>query len=255
MATVTKVSVSYKRTHSLPGYGNVQPSVMMEADVGEGEDYVAIREDLALEARGMVEAMVDDARERYGLPAIYSAAPRYAAWLVEALATVFVVPEDAPVSDLHGGWSPPRVFNPATGEMWEHSGHRYDAMMAWVDRMAEDDPELAVRDWSAMAPADVPEAFWTYLSMHGIWARGVTRHFQQVKGSGGWRWHWYIGPAAAFRGIEKMNVTLFPSPGAERMDAEAQGISDDDVDEVYTQEELLSVLGERGERMLTRSPF
>jgi len=75
--TINQVTVSFKRTQSLPGYCNVSSGLTVTADVPADEDHLVVEQRLRSELEQSVNDWIDAALEQAGQPARFSAAPRY----------------------------------------------------------------------------------------------------------------------------------------------------------------------------------
>jgi len=75
--TINQVTVSFKRTQSLPGYCNVSSGLTVTADVPADEDHLVVEQRLRSELEQSVDDWIDAALEQAGQPARFSAAPRY----------------------------------------------------------------------------------------------------------------------------------------------------------------------------------
>lgn len=73
----TRIAVRIGRTQSLENYSNVRPEIEIEAVLAPGDDLEACKAQLRAEARAFVEEEVDSALEAEGIPAKFSAAPRF----------------------------------------------------------------------------------------------------------------------------------------------------------------------------------
>ena len=74
---ITSITVSFKRTQSLPGYCNVSSGLTVTADVPADEDHLVVEQRLRSELEQSVNDWIDAALEQAGQPARFSAAPRY----------------------------------------------------------------------------------------------------------------------------------------------------------------------------------
>jgi len=75
--TITQLTVSFKRTQSLPGYCNVSSGINVTADVSTDEDPLVVEQRLRGELEQSVDEWIDAALEQAGQPARFSADPRY----------------------------------------------------------------------------------------------------------------------------------------------------------------------------------
>jgi len=75
--TINQVTVSFKRTQSLPGYCNVSSGLTVTADVPADEDHLVVEQRLHSELEQSVNDWIDAALEQVGQPARFSTAPRY----------------------------------------------------------------------------------------------------------------------------------------------------------------------------------
>jgi len=105
---VKQVTVTVKRTQSLPGYCNVSHSLSVTAELDEVENYLLAQHDLRYEIEQEVNDAIDVALEQAGQPAIYSPDPRYDLIQWRNADMLFIVPHtdslDLP-GDLPGKWS------------------------------------------------------------------------------------------------------------------------------------------------------
>ena len=97
---ITKVSVKYGRTFSLPGYSNVKPEVGYEAEIEPGEDVAAVKAELQRMAQAEVEEACDQALEEGGNPAHFDKGPRYDAIRVIDEKYIAIVPAKAELPEL-----------------------------------------------------------------------------------------------------------------------------------------------------------
>ena len=74
---ITQLTVSFKRTQSLPGYCNVSSGLTVTADLSADEDPLVVEQRLRSELEQSVDDWIDAALEQAGQPARFSAAPRY----------------------------------------------------------------------------------------------------------------------------------------------------------------------------------
>lgn len=74
---ITQLTVSFKRTQSLPGYCNVSSGLTVTADVSADEDPLVVEQRLRSELEQSVDDWIDAALEQAGQPARFSTAPRY----------------------------------------------------------------------------------------------------------------------------------------------------------------------------------
>jgi hypothetical protein len=89
---ITKVTVKYGRTFSLPGYSNVKPEVGYEAEVEPGEDREAVKAELLAIAKAEVEEECDQALESGGNPAQFWQGPRFDALRLNDERFIAIVP-------------------------------------------------------------------------------------------------------------------------------------------------------------------
>lgn len=73
----TQITVSFARTQSLGNYSNIKPSIVLGAELDEGDDAEAVKAQLLEEAQQFVYEAVDRALEDDGQAAKFSAEPRY----------------------------------------------------------------------------------------------------------------------------------------------------------------------------------
>jgi hypothetical protein len=97
---ITKVTVKYGRTFSLPGYSNVKPEVGYEAEIEPGEDVAAVKAELKRMAQAEVEEACDQALEEGGNPAHFDRGPRYDAIRVIDEKYIAIVPAKADLPEL-----------------------------------------------------------------------------------------------------------------------------------------------------------
>lgn len=89
---ITKITVHYGRTQSLPDYCNVKPGFSFEATIEPGDDPEAVRAFLSDQAKAATFEECDRALEANGIPAKFSEAPRYDALRLSDEKYVAVVP-------------------------------------------------------------------------------------------------------------------------------------------------------------------
>jgi hypothetical protein len=77
MARVVNVTVSLKRTQSLPNYSNIAPEVSYEIELAPGDNPGAVTDIYYLAAETFVEGKIDEALELNNQPALYSREPRF----------------------------------------------------------------------------------------------------------------------------------------------------------------------------------
>lgn len=75
--TITQLTVSFKRTQSLPGYCNVSSGLTVTAEVPADEDHLVVEQRLHSELEQTINDWIDAALEQAGQPARFSADPRY----------------------------------------------------------------------------------------------------------------------------------------------------------------------------------
>jgi hypothetical protein len=97
---ITKVTVKYGRTFSLPGYSNVKPEVGYEAEIEPGEDVAAVKAELQRMAQAEVEEACDQALEEGGNPAHFDQGPRYDAIRAIDEKYIAIVPAKAQLPEL-----------------------------------------------------------------------------------------------------------------------------------------------------------
>jgi len=68
---ITSITVSFKRTQSLPGYCNVSSGLTMTADISDGDPRV-VEQNLRDELEQSVNEWIDRALEQAGQPARFS---------------------------------------------------------------------------------------------------------------------------------------------------------------------------------------
>jgi hypothetical protein len=73
----TTITVSFARTQSLGNYSNVKPSIVIGAELDEGDDAEAVKAQLLAEAQAFVYEAVDQALEDDEQAAKFSKEPRY----------------------------------------------------------------------------------------------------------------------------------------------------------------------------------
>jgi len=74
---ITQLTVSFKRTQSLPGYCNVSSGLTATAEIDEADDPLVVEQRLRNELEQAVNDWIDAALEQAGQPARYSTDPRY----------------------------------------------------------------------------------------------------------------------------------------------------------------------------------
>jgi hypothetical protein len=97
---ITKVTVKYGRTFSLPGYSNVKPEIGYEAEIEPGEDVAAVKAELLQMAQAKVEEACDQALEEGGNPAHFDQGPRFDALRVADESFIAVVPAKMELPEL-----------------------------------------------------------------------------------------------------------------------------------------------------------
>ena len=70
--TITQLTVSFKRTQSLPGYCNVSSGLTVTADVSADEEPFVVEQRLLGELEKSVNEWIDAALEQAGQPARFS---------------------------------------------------------------------------------------------------------------------------------------------------------------------------------------
>jgi len=104
---ITQLTVSFKRTQSLPGYCNVSCGLTMTADISDGDPRV-VEQNLRNELERSVNEWIDDALEQAGQPARYSTAPRYDLLWWRSAELALIAPHTPPMHDvlrsLPGKW-------------------------------------------------------------------------------------------------------------------------------------------------------
>jgi len=103
---ITQLTVSFKRTQSLPGYCNVSSGLTVTADVSADEDPLVVEQRLRSELEQSVDDWIDAALEQAGQPARFSTAPRYdLLWWRSAKLPLIAphIPRDA-LRSLPGEW-------------------------------------------------------------------------------------------------------------------------------------------------------
>lgn len=130
---LTKITVTYGRTQSLPDYCNVRPSVSLEWTLDPREDPEEVWKDLLTDARLIVEEECDAALEDAGRPARFSTEPRYSvvvstapntrSWgkvqLVPPERAVCVVPANQEAMVREWGYMGGGIY-PSDGLRWSH---------------------------------------------------------------------------------------------------------------------------------------
>jgi hypothetical protein len=222
-------------------------NISTEVEIGDGEDYVAVIQDLERELASYVEEAIDQAREEDGLPAIYSQAERYDLWLISELDTLVVVPaafdyvEEIGYRSLWGEWRDPRI--PVSPEIWyAHRGQRLHVARQMMYQYAEAHPDITVKDWTEVDPQYMEAVVWRYMTVQGAWARGCIHRdpFTSVC---------FHGPVEAFRDVPAVvrRPLLFPSQEAESVDAQRRGLTKKEGVEriaVLDRDDLISAIDE-----------
>jgi hypothetical protein len=114
---ITKVSVTYGETQSLPEYCNVKLSVTLEAAV-DGEEEFSVTDALIDKARGDVQFLVDEALEEAGKVAKYSREPRFKAMQSADRKCIVIVPNELLIKALPDDFT--NVYGIPTGARMEH---------------------------------------------------------------------------------------------------------------------------------------
>jgi len=107
--TITQLTVSFKRTQSLPGYCNVSSGLTVTADVSADEDPLVVEQRLLGELEQSVDDWIDAALEQAGQPARFSTAPRYDLLWWRSTNLALIAPHLSPVQrdelqSLPGDW-------------------------------------------------------------------------------------------------------------------------------------------------------
>jgi hypothetical protein len=105
---ITQVTVSFKRTQSLPGYCNVSSGLTLTAEIDEADDYLAVEQQLRSEVEVIINDWIDAELELAGQPARYSADPRYSLLFWQSAGLGVIIPDGWPSADLKalpGSWS------------------------------------------------------------------------------------------------------------------------------------------------------
>jgi len=106
---ITQLTVSFKRTQSLPGYCNVSSGLTVTADVSADEDPLVVEQRLLGELEQSVDDWIDAALEQAGQPARFSTAPRYDLLWWRSANLALIAPHLSPVQrdelqSLPGDW-------------------------------------------------------------------------------------------------------------------------------------------------------
>lgn len=103
---ITNLTVSLKRTQSLPGYCNVSSGTTMTADLSDGDDPVVAEQRLRSELEQSINEWIDAELEKAGQPARYSPEPRYDLVYWRNAKLYFIVPHlhDFDFANFPGTW-------------------------------------------------------------------------------------------------------------------------------------------------------
>lgn len=115
---ITKISVTWGETQSLPDYCNVKPSVTLEAEMERDDDHCSCIDTLREAAQELVRAQVDEALEAAGLPAKYSAEPRYKAYKSPQRSCIVIIPNELSLNALSDGFN--SIWGIPAGARREH---------------------------------------------------------------------------------------------------------------------------------------
>jgi len=104
----TQLTVSFKRTQSLPGYCNVSSGLTLTADLSEDDDPLVVEQRLRSELEQSVNDWIDSALEQAGQPARFSTAPRYDLLWWRSAKLALIAPHISPMREalqsLPGKW-------------------------------------------------------------------------------------------------------------------------------------------------------
>ena len=104
---ITQVSVSWKETHSLPGYNNISPSLSLSATVEQGESPDYVKAILLQQCKEFCHSEIDNALEAEGQSPVYDTfSPRYLLYQHHCSENmpVIIVPARTPGEEPNG-WS------------------------------------------------------------------------------------------------------------------------------------------------------
>ena len=162
---ITTLTVSFKRTQSLPGYCNVVSSgINVTADLSADEDPLVVEQRLRGELEQSVNEWIDAALEQAGQPARFSTDPRYDLLWWRSAELPLIAPHTPPMHD---------VMRSLPGEWRFYDGDGDDACytnqrLANLKRMATDiglqyRPEFLTID-------ELREWVHSHLTLTGLWS-------------------------------------------------------------------------------------
>lgn len=101
---VKTITIGYGRTHSLPSYANVKPSLSLTADLDAGEDLHLVIATLEGQAIAHVHGRIDNELERAGYSPVFDKSPRYSLWKWHQREALVVLPAEQSIAELPGNW-------------------------------------------------------------------------------------------------------------------------------------------------------
>jgi len=162
---ITQLTVSFKRTQSLPGYCNVSSGLTATADVPAGEDHLVVEQRLRNELEQAVNEWIDDALEEAGQPARYRADSRYDLLWWRNAKLAIIAPHILPLQQGDTLLSLP-------GDWGFHSGADdacyTNQRLTNLQRMAREIGLSHIRAFSTIE--DVRTWAHSYLSLDGLWS-------------------------------------------------------------------------------------
>lgn len=104
---IRSITIGYGRTHSLPNYGNVKPSITLTADIDDGENWDLASKILNEIAETHVHNIIDDALEHAGESPRFYRGPLYQVVRWVECNAVIILPMHLPTEKLPGHWRRP----------------------------------------------------------------------------------------------------------------------------------------------------
>jgi len=161
---ITQLTVSFKRTQSLPGYCNVSSGLTVTADLSADDDPLVVEQRLYGELEQSVNEWIDTALEQAGQPARFSTAPRYDLLWWRSAEFPLIVPHLSPMR--RGG------LQSLPGDWKYYVGENDDCYtnqrLANLQRMIEDIGLSHCRVFSTID--DVRTWAHSHLSLTGLWS-------------------------------------------------------------------------------------
>ena len=209
---IQTISIGLGRTHSLPDYNNVKPSIHFTVQITDEDDPAAIVQELTAECNHYIQREIDAAREAQGLPSIYNyTEPRVTITYWKDMGIVFLMPYYArSFSDKYGPGTWPNVticLDPLCEYRVSSDNQRYTYAKQQATTYAEKNG-YEFLDWHAVPQDEIAAKSWDLLRGRNAYAR-ITMHLIKDHPSNRWarnifdKKYTYLIPVDIAREIER----------------------------------------------------